>query len=101
MECVATTFASILVKESPANEFKFERGLRQEDPLSHFLYLLVAEGINVLMNGTMEVGLFTGTQMVDQIIYQFVICNLLMTLYCWEVRVGQMLNPRKLFLSFF
>jgi hypothetical protein len=60
MECVTTTFASILVNGSPTNEFKFERGFRQRDHLSPFLYLLVVKGIDVLMNATMEVGLFTG-----------------------------------------
>lgn len=59
MECVTTTAASVLVNGSPTNEFKFERWIRQGDSLSPFLYLLDVEGINVMMNATMKVGLFT------------------------------------------
>jgi len=60
MECVITASASVLVNMSPTDAFKFERGLRQVEPLSPLLYLLSSEGINVLMKATMEAGLFTG-----------------------------------------
>ncbi|MCI48432.1 RNA-directed DNA polymerase (Reverse transcriptase), partial [Trifolium medium] len=41
-------------------EFPLQRGLRQGDPLSPFLFLLAAEGLNVLMKATVERNLFTG-----------------------------------------
>ena len=44
MECVTTATASVLVNTSSTNESKFERGLRQGDPLSQFLFLIVVEG---------------------------------------------------------
>lgn len=37
-----------------------KEGFVKETILHPFLYLLVVEGINVLMNETMKVGLFTG-----------------------------------------
>jgi hypothetical protein len=58
--CVCTAKASVLVNGSPTNEFPLERGLRQGDPLSPFLFLLAAEGLNVLMQALVEHQLFSG-----------------------------------------
>jgi hypothetical protein len=60
MECVSTTSTSVLVNGCPTKEFKFERELRQDGPLSPFLFLIVAEGLNFMINVMMEAGLFTG-----------------------------------------
>ncbi|GAU24262.1 hypothetical protein TSUD_48500 [Trifolium subterraneum] len=57
--CVMTASASVLVNGSPTAEFCFERGLRQGDPLSPFLFLLAAEGLNVLMTALVRNGSFT------------------------------------------
>jgi hypothetical protein len=59
-ECIGTATASVLVNGSPTDEFSIERGLRQGDPLSPFLFLLAAEGFNVLMNAVVEAELFSG-----------------------------------------
>jgi len=52
-ECTETTTASVLVNGSP---------LRQGDPFSPFLFLLVAEGFHVLMKSMSENNLFHGYQ---------------------------------------
>lgn len=57
-ECIGTATASVLVNGCPTDEFPMERGLRQGDPLSSFLFLLAAEGFNVLMLSIIEPGLF-------------------------------------------
>lgn len=59
-ECVGTATASVLVNGSLTNEFSLGRGLRQGDPLSPFLFLLVAEGFNVLMEAMVARRLFHG-----------------------------------------
>ena len=50
----------MLVNGSPTVEFPLKRGLRQGDPLSPFLFLLAAEGLNVLMKVVVDSHLFTG-----------------------------------------
>ncbi|GAU29920.1 hypothetical protein TSUD_148290 [Trifolium subterraneum] len=59
-ECVCTATTSILVNGSPTDEFPLERGLRQGEPLSPFLFLMAAEGIHVFMEAIVERNLFTG-----------------------------------------
>jgi len=57
-KCIGTTTASVLVNGSPTKEFPIERGLRQEGPLSPFLFLLAAEGFDVLMKALVSNNLF-------------------------------------------
>ncbi|GAU26985.1 hypothetical protein TSUD_290350 [Trifolium subterraneum] len=59
-ECICTTSASVLVNGSPTEEFPLERGLRQGDPLSPFMFLLAAEGLHVLMQAMIEHQFFSG-----------------------------------------
>lgn len=56
--CVSTATASVLVNGSSSSEFNLEKGLRQGDSLSPFLYLIVAEGLNLLVNKAIEKGVF-------------------------------------------
>ncbi|GAU15385.1 hypothetical protein TSUD_04550 [Trifolium subterraneum] len=58
-ECVCTATSSVLVNGSPTDEFPLERGLRQGDPRSPFLFLLAAEGLHVLMEALVERNLFS------------------------------------------
>jgi hypothetical protein len=57
-ECVGSATTLVLVNGSPTEEFPIERVLRQGDPLSPFLFLLAAEGFNVMMTLVLEAGLY-------------------------------------------
>ncbi|GKV50356.1 hypothetical protein SLEP1_g57064 [Rubroshorea leprosula] len=59
-ECLQTASASVLVNGSPTEEFKMEKGLRQGDPIAPFLFLIVAEGLNVLIESAVNKELFQG-----------------------------------------
>jgi len=66
-DCVSTTTGSrrkwknvLLVNGNPIDKFSLERGLRQGDPLSPFLFLLAAEGLHVMMKAMVESEIFKG-----------------------------------------
>lgn len=59
-ECVSTATASILVNGSPTDEFPLERGLHQGDPLSPFIFLLAAEGLNIIIKSVVARNIFEG-----------------------------------------
>src|SRR3954465_9136575 len=49
---------SVLVNGCPTKEFVVNRGLRQGDPLSPFLFVIMAEGLAGLVRKSIEVGDF-------------------------------------------
>lgn len=51
---------SILVNGIPTKEFAARRELRQGDPLSSFVFVIVAEALSVLVNRPLELGDFAG-----------------------------------------
>lgn len=56
LSCLSSARVSVLIKSSPTKEFSMERGLRQGDPLSSFLFLLVAGALLVLTLEACEKG---------------------------------------------
>ncbi|KAJ0787048.1 putative RNA-directed DNA polymerase [Helianthus annuus] len=60
MATVTSARASVLVNGSPTHEFPCFRGLRQGDPLSPFLFLIVMEALTGVLKKAGEIGLFNG-----------------------------------------
>ena len=50
----------MLVNGSPTFEFQFVKGMRQGDPISPFLFLIVMEALSCLLNKAHEEGLIKG-----------------------------------------
>ncbi|XP_072076581.1 uncharacterized protein [Arachis hypogaea] len=55
-ECVCMASMSLLINVSPSKSFKMERGLRQGDPLSPFLFVLVVEVLHRMVGEAVRHG---------------------------------------------
>nr|GFC24734.1 RNA-directed DNA polymerase, eukaryota [Tanacetum cinerariifolium] len=53
---------SILTNGSPTSEFSLKRGLRQGDPLSPFLFIIVMEGLHMALNDGIASNMFHGVR---------------------------------------
>ncbi|GJR20209.1 putative RNA-directed DNA polymerase, eukaryota, reverse transcriptase zinc-binding domain protein [Tanacetum coccineum] len=60
LACLESSRTSILVNGSPTSEFSIKRGLRQGDPLSPFLFIIVMEGLHVALSDAVQSGLIRG-----------------------------------------
>ncbi|XP_057475944.1 uncharacterized protein LOC130763941 [Actinidia eriantha] len=58
--CVTTQKLSVLVNDSLTNLFSTQKGLRQGDPLSHFRFILAAEGVTIMSNKAADLGTVKG-----------------------------------------
>lgn len=59
----ATVFSgnsSVLVNGSPTSEFPIMKGIRQQDPLAPFLFLIAAEGLHTMITRVVESNQFSG-----------------------------------------
>lgn len=63
MALVTSSSFSILVNGSPSKNFTPSRGLRQEDPLSPFLFILMMEGLSHSIMHAKQVGNIKGLQL--------------------------------------
>jgi hypothetical protein len=58
--CISTTSFSIMINGSPFGMFSPSRGLRQGDPLSHFLFIIDTEVLSCLIHHQESIGLLKG-----------------------------------------
>ncbi|GJR09425.1 RNA-directed DNA polymerase, eukaryota [Tanacetum coccineum] len=58
--CLNSAMGSILVNGSPTSEFKFFKGLKQGDPLSHFLFILIMESLHLSFKNVLDASIFKG-----------------------------------------
>ncbi|GJV25153.1 putative RNA-directed DNA polymerase [Tanacetum coccineum] len=61
--CLKSAFALVLVNGSPTKEFKLKKGLRQGDPLSHFLFIIAVEALNVALLEATNNNIFHGIKL--------------------------------------
>ena len=79
---VSSAFFSILVNGTPSQPFSATRGIRQGDPLSPFLFIIIAEGLGRLLRDMQNSGQIKGLNLCEnqpaQTHQQFVDDNMLM-----------------------
>ena len=62
MECISTVKYTVLINGQPHGIISPERGLRQGDPISPFIFALCAEGLSFLIYKASEEGYLQGIQ---------------------------------------
>ncbi|GKC75026.1 RNA-directed DNA polymerase, eukaryota, partial [Tanacetum coccineum] len=58
--CLDSAMGLVLINGSPTSEFQFHKGLKQGDPLSLFLFILVLESLHISFTKVLEAGLYKG-----------------------------------------
>nr|GFB08824.1 RNA-directed DNA polymerase, eukaryota [Tanacetum cinerariifolium] len=61
--CLKSSRGSILINGSPTEEFKFFKGLKQGDPLSPFLFILIMESLHLSFQWVVDAGMFKGIKL--------------------------------------
>lgn len=110
--------ASVLVNGSPTEEFSFQRGLRQGDPLSPYLFNIVGEVFHVIMERAKELEIIHGIHLNEEFnnfsLLQFAddtilflrpckhnVLSLKRVLQCFQLTSGLKINFNKSFLYAF
>jgi hypothetical protein len=94
MSCVTSVSYAVLINGEPSPFFQRGKGLRQGFPLSSLLFILVMEGLSILIKKEKEAGLLTGIKVsrITNILHLlFVDDVLIMTRAClaeWKAIVG-------------
>ncbi|GKA23720.1 RNA-directed DNA polymerase, eukaryota [Tanacetum coccineum] len=58
--CLRRAKESMLINGSPTSEFQFHKSLKQDDPFTPFLFILLMESLHLSFKRVLEAGLFNG-----------------------------------------
>jgi hypothetical protein len=101
--CISTVYFSIIINESPSEFFSSSRGLRQGDPLSPLLFVLVMEALSWMLSATVESGRLSGFSVGSRSQEAMMVSHLLFaydTLIFCDLNVEQFRDLRCLLLCF-
>nr|GFA54722.1 RNA-directed DNA polymerase, eukaryota, reverse transcriptase zinc-binding domain protein [Tanacetum cinerariifolium] len=61
--CLRSSRGSIIINGSPTKEFQFFKGLKQGDPLSTFLFILIMESLHLSFQRVVDASIFEGIKL--------------------------------------
>nr|GEZ01283.1 putative RNA-directed DNA polymerase, eukaryota, reverse transcriptase zinc-binding domain protein [Tanacetum cinerariifolium] len=61
--CLKSSRGSIIINGSPTKEFQFGKGLKQGDPLSPFLFILIMKSLHLSFQRVVDAAMFHGLQL--------------------------------------
>ncbi|GJV73341.1 RNA-directed DNA polymerase, eukaryota [Tanacetum coccineum] len=61
--CLRSSRGSIIINGSPTEEFQFGKWLKQGDPLSPFLFILIMESLHLSFQRVVDAGMFQGMKL--------------------------------------
>nr|GEY59362.1 RNA-directed DNA polymerase, eukaryota [Tanacetum cinerariifolium] len=61
--CLRSSRGLVILNGSPTQEFQFYKGLKQGDPLSPFLFILIMESLHLAFQRVEDAGLFKGIKL--------------------------------------
>ena len=64
--CIGTVSFSVLINGTPSRFFQSSQGLRQGDPLSPYLFVIVMEALSCLLKRVKKRGFLSGWQLSDR-----------------------------------
>lgn len=74
MLCVSTVWFSVLINGAPEDFITPQRGIRQGDPMSPYLFILCADVLTHLMNKAMEERALLGVKVARPSDESLIIC---------------------------
>lgn len=69
LACVYNSTTSVLVNGSPTSDFALEKGLKQGDLLSPFLFILVADGLSMMVPKAAASGALKGFRVNEKLAF--------------------------------
>lgn len=89
---IFTSYMSVLVNGSTTQDFKVSRSLRQGDPLSPLLFLIVVEWLALLVSRATRLGILSGFKLNDEVSYNLLMISFLRVMVRGQIYGGENLS---------